>query len=118
MEEKIFEVIATTIANLILSDGLSSLFDSIKNKIKDKNDKRMFIDQLSSYLSKEQKYNGLDSLANEYDFEGICKYLCNGSVDKIEIAISGTESERKAARNDLYNSAFYNASANTEYFTA
>lgn len=86
MEEKIFEVIATTIANLILSDGLSSLFDSIKNKIKDKNDKRMFIDQLSSYLSKEQKYNGLDSLANEYDFEGICKYLCNGSVDKIEIA--------------------------------
>lgn len=114
MEEKIFEVIATTIANLILSDGLSSLFDSIKNKIKDKNDKRMFIDQLSSYLSKEQKYNGLDSLANEYDFEGICKYLCNGSVDKIEIAISGTESERKAARNGLYNSAFYNASANTK----
>lgn len=32
----------------------------------------------------------------------------------IQIAISGTESERKATRNDLYNSAFYNASANTK----
>ncbi len=85
--------------------------DLTKDFIEETCEKEQIKAKLTEYLNQQQKYNGLYSIAEEYDFEGICNYLKDGFYDKVLLSISGSESQRKEARSELYEKAFCAAHA-------
>ena len=101
------------IAEKLVDLGHDAGITLIQDTIKDALYRKQCVDAVTSYLDKQKKYNGLTSIAEEYDFEGLCDYFKDNLTDKVWIAISGSESERRAARRDLYNAAYYYAGAKT-----
>ena len=98
-----------TLVNLMIDAGTD---ETIKH-LKDSCEKQQVEKKIIKYLNQQKKYNGLYSVAEEYDFAGICNYLKENSFQKVLDAISGTDSQRKAARSELYTGAYHAAHAET-----
>ena len=98
-----------TLVNLMIDAGTD---ETIKH-LKDSCEKQQVEKKIIKYLNRQKKYNGLYSVAEEYDFAGICNYLKENSFQKVLDAISGTNSQRKAARSELYTGAYHAAHAET-----
>ena len=98
-----------TLVNLMIDAGTD---ETIKH-LKDSCEKQQVEKKIIKYLNQQKKYNGLYSVAEEYDFAGICNYLKENSFQKVLDAISGNDSQRKAARSELYTGAYHAAHAET-----
>lgn len=102
--------VVETIIELVCNVGLNAVF----HKIKDGMERKEYIESLSEYLLSQKEWNGVMSLADEYDFGGLWNYLQSYMLDTIKVAVSGTEKERKQARKDLYCEAYKAANATTK----
>ena len=80
-----------TLVNLMIDAGTD---ETIKH-LKDSCEKQQVEKKIIKYLNQQKKYNGLYSVAEEYDFAGICNYLKENSFQKGLDAISGTDSNAK-----------------------
>lgn len=109
-EADLFEKLAEKLIDLGHDAGITFVQDNIKDALS----KKRYVDAVSTYLERQKKYNGLTSIAEEYDFGGLMDYFKDGLIEKVKIAISGTEKERSAARRDLYNAAYSAANAKTK----
>ena len=105
-----FEKLAEKLIDLGHDAGITFVQDNIKDALS----KKRYVDAVATYLERQKKYNGLTSIAEEYDFGGLMDYFKDGLIEKVKIAISGTEKERSAARRDLYNAAYSAANAKTK----
>ena len=68
-----------TLVNLMIDAGTD---ETIKH-LKDSCEKQQVEKKIIKYLNQQKKYNGLYSVAEEYDFAGICNYLKENSFQKV-----------------------------------
>lgn len=87
----------SSIGDLILQTGISE----IRKRIEEKKLKRIIL----SYIEKEKQYNGLYSIAEEYDYEGLLEYYKNELIEDIVNCLLVAPSKRDTIRISIIRKA-------------
>lgn len=100
---------------IIIKEYLVNLgFDVVRDKLKNKSHEKQVRDRLDSFISRELKYNEICSVEEEFDFEGVAKYLCGDLIEDIKKRLLGKRFERGIAHRTIIAKVKEYAKANTK----
>lgn len=99
------------LVDFVLEAAASAALNAGKQYVISAVEKQELSDRINQYLNSQQKYNGVNSIAEEYDFQGIYEYINQNLNEKLVTAVAGTESQRTEARSALYSGAYTAAGA-------
>lgn len=101
------------LVDYVLETATAAGMTAWKEHIISAKEKQELSNRINQYLNQQKKYNGIYSIEEEYDFQGIYEYINSNLHSKLITAVSGTERQRTAARRDLYSGAYTAAGAKT-----
>ena len=91
-------------------------FDWAKDQIASRTSEQEIRRALNAFIERENKVNELCSIAEEIDFEGVCKYVQSDEfrVDIERRLLSGSKKERGIARKTIEQKAYAYGGAQTD----
>lgn len=91
-------------------------FDWAKDQIASRTSEQEIRSALNAFIERENKVNELCSIAEEIDFEGVCKYVQSDEfrVDIERRLLSGSKKERGIARKTIEQKAYAYGGAQTD----
>lgn len=87
--------------------------DVIKDRVTNRFEQEVLRNRLLEFVEKQSKYNFNCSRAEEIDFEGLSKYICNYLIEDVRIRLFGNKGERSEARKSIISKAVIYSQAKT-----
>ena len=100
----------------ILLDKLTDIGLEVgKSQINKKLNEQLLRNKLKKYISEQKKLNGLYSMKEEFDFEGLLNYILNHLITDVQTRVFSINTvERGRARKEVIDKAIKFSKANTK----
>lgn len=86
-----------------------------KSQINKKLNEQLLRNKLKKYISEQKKLNGLYSMKEEFDFEGLLNYILNHLITDVQTRVFSINTvERGRARKEVIDKAIKFSKANTK----
>lgn len=100
----------------ILLDKLTDIGLEVgKSQINKKLNEQLLRNKLKKYISEQKELNGLYSMKEEFDFEGLLNYILNHLITDVQTRVFSINTvERGRARKEVIDKAIKFSKANTK----
>ena len=100
----------------ILLDKLTDIGLEVgKSQINKKLNEQLLRSKLKKYISEQKELNGLYSMKEEFDFEGLLNYILNHLITDVQTRVFSINTvERGRARKEVIDKAIKFSKANTK----